>query len=273
VSLLADILASKGKEIAALRRRTRRGALRHAVDVRAALRRGPGESLKLIAEVKLRSPSAGALSRVLEPADRAVAYAEAGAAMVSVLCDTQFFDGSWEHLGAARRALDARATPVALLAKDFVLDEAQIDEARDRGADAILLIARIVPADRLVQLAAAARSRSVEPLIEVVDEREVAAAVAAEARVIGVNVRDLDTLVMDADRGARVLAAVPPGIVAVHFSGIRDPGAVAEVARGRADAALVGEALMRVDDPRPLLRAMVDGARGVQGTLGAQTST
>jgi indole-3-glycerol phosphate synthase len=261
MSLLERILTQKREEVAALRRRTRGGPTRTPIDVVAALRRPPGARLRLIAEVKLRSPSAGSLSRVLSPADRAVAYVEAGAAMVSVLCDAPFFDGSWNDLEAARRALDAQGASVPLLAKDFVLDEVQLDEARHRGADAILLIARIVTPDRLVQLAAAARARNVEPLIEVVDEGELAAARAAEARVVGVNARDLDTLVMDAARTARVLTAIEPGVAAVHLSGIRDGAAVREVARGRADAALVGEALMRADDPRPVLQAMVESSQ------------
>ena len=181
--------------------------------------------------------------------------------MVSVLCDAPFFDGSWEHLEAARRALDARGLRVPLLAKDFVLDEAQIAEASARGADAVLLIARIVSADRLVELAAAARARRVEPLVEVVDETEVEAADRAGARVIGVNARDLDTLAMDAARTARVLAAIAPAAVAVHLSGVRDAGGVAAIAKGRPDAALIGEALMRADDPRPLLGAMAAAAR------------
>jgi indole-3-glycerol phosphate synthase len=262
MSLLAEILRRKGEEVAALRGRSSVNTLaRQPLDVPAALRRPRAAPLRLIAEVKLRSPSAGALSRALSPPERAVVYAEAGATMVSVLCDAPFFDGSWEHLASARRALDARGLRVPLLAKDFVIDEVQIDEASARGADAVLLIARIVSADRLVQLAAAARARRVEPLVEVVDEAELAAAVRAEARVVGVNARDLDLLVMDAARTARVLAAIPPDTVAVHFSGLRDAAGVASIAAGRPDAALVGEALMRADDPRPLLGAMVRAAQ------------
>ena len=261
MNVLAEILRRKGDEVAALRGRSRGSPAREPLDVVAALRQPPATPLRLIAEVKLRSPSAGPLSRALSPAERAVAYAETGAAMVSVLCDAPFFDGSWEHLESARRALDARGLRVPLLAKDFVIDEVQIDEARERGADAVLLIARIVPAERLVELAAAARARRLEPLVEVIDEGELEAAVRAEARVVGVNARDLDTLAMDAARTARVLAAIAPGTVAVHLSGLRDAASVASIAAGRPDAALIGEALMRADDPRPLLGAMVRAAQ------------
>jgi indole-3-glycerol phosphate synthase len=124
----------------------------------------------------------------------------------------------------------------------------------------VLLIARIVDAQLLARLAEAARGEGLEPLVEVTDERELDAALRANARVVGVNARDLDTLAMDAARAARVLEAIPRGVVAVHLSGLRDPGDIARVAATRADAALVGEALMRDDDPRPRLRAMVDAA-------------
>jgi indole-3-glycerol phosphate synthase len=256
VSLLDDILASKRRELAEPPSHPRRHATRAALDVVGALRR-EGGPLRLIAEVKRKSPSAGPLSRALSPQARALAYAEAGATMVSVLCDGPFFDGSWEHLAVARARLDAAGRAVPLLAKEFVVDERQVAEARDRGGDAVLLIARIVDGARLGELAQAARAEGIEPLVEVVDEAELEAALAAGARVVGVNARDLDTLAMDADRTARVLAAIPADVVAVHLSGLRSPADVAAVASGRADAALVGEALMREDDPRELLEAMV----------------
>jgi indole-3-glycerol phosphate synthase len=268
MSLLADILATKAREVAALRDAARARSSHEPIDVVAALRRRPPAALRLIAEVKLRSPSAGPLSRALAPDARAAAYASAGASMVSVLCDRAYFDGGWEHLASARAALDrahaAGGAEVPLLAKEFVIDERQIDEARDRGADAVLLIARIVAPERLGALARFARERAIEPLIEVVDERELASALDADARVVGVNARDLDTLAMDADRTARVLAAIPPDRVSVHLSGLkteRDVAAIATSHGGRVDAALIGEALMRADDPRPLLTAMVTAAR------------
>ncbi|MGD0679268.1 MAG: indole-3-glycerol phosphate synthase TrpC [Polyangiaceae bacterium] len=259
--MLDRILANKRREIQVLRARP--AALpspRQSVDVARALRRDRGMPLRLIAEVKLRSPSAGSLSRVMSPAERAFAYAEAGAAMISVLCDTAFFDGSWDDLALARRQLGGPWSAVPLLAKEFVLDERQVEEARARGADAVLLIARIVTRDRLVELTRAAHEIGIEPVLEVVDEEELDRALAAGARVIGVNARDLDTLKMDAARAARVMDRVPPSIVAIHFSGLREPADVQRVASGRASAALIGEALMRDEDPRPRLRAMVAAA-------------
>ncbi len=257
--ILAEILASKLREIAELHARPRKRASRTPLDFLRAVRRDGG-ALRLIMEVKLRSPSGGVLSRVLAPEARALVYAQGGAAVVSVLCDGPFFDGSWDHLAAARERLDAGGLAVPLLAKEFVLDERQLAEARDRGADAVLLIARIVDGARLKELTRAARDEGMEPLVEVVDEPELAAALAAGARIIGVNARDLDSLAMDSSRATRVLDAVPVELVAVHLSGLKAPADVERVAQGRADAALVGEALMRQDDPRPALEAMVKAA-------------
>jgi indole-3-glycerol phosphate synthase len=261
VSRLDDILASKQQDVAALRATPRARSSRTPIDVVEALRRRGG--MHLIAEVKRKSPSAGPLSRVLAPAARALAYARAGASMVSVLCDGPFFDGAWEHLSDAREALDAAGLRVPLLAKEFVLDARQIHEARDRGADAVLLIARIVSAPTLAALVGTALHEGLEPLIEVVDDRELRDALSAGARVVGVNARDLDSLAMDAERAARVLAAIPADVVAVHLSGIKSVDDVARIAGGRADAALLGEALMRQDDPGPLLASLVAAARAV----------
>jgi indole-3-glycerol phosphate synthase len=260
MSLLARIVASKHAEIAELLRVPRARSSRQPLDVVAALRKGGGP-LRLLAEVKLRSPSAGELSRALAPEDRALAYAEAGAAAVSVLCDAPFFDGAWEHLAAARVRLDRAGLRVPLLAKEFVLDARQVAEARDRGADAVLLIARIVDEVTLTGLVRVARDEGIEPLVEVTEEGELKAALSAGAQLVGVNARDLDTLAMDAARTARVLDAIPREVVAVHLSGLKEAADIARVARSRADAALVGEALMREDDPRPRLRAMAEAAR------------
>jgi indole-3-glycerol phosphate synthase len=229
-----------------------------------ALARDAGEgALRIIAEVKFRSPSAGPLSRALGAGPRALAYARAGAAMVSVLVDRLFFDGGWEDLAEARAQLDAALgeTRPRLLCKEFVLHPVQLDRAAAAGADAVLLIARIVTARDLAALAGHARERGLEPLVEVATEEELSAALEAGAKVVGVNARDLNTLQMDAARAARVLDAVPRGVVAVHLSGLGSPADVERVARTRADAALIGEALMREDDPEPLLAAMVVAGR------------
>ena len=251
--VLEKILASKRAEVAAMRGEVLPSPSREPLDVVAALRR-PRE-LALIAEVKRKSPSAGALSTVLSPGERAAVYAEAGAAMVSVLCDQPFFDGSYAHVA------EARAVPVPLLAKEFVIDPIQVSKARTMGADAVLVIVRILPGDALRTIVDACRAHRVEAFVEVKDEDELARALDAGARLVGVNTRDLDTLAMDAERAQRVLDRIPSEHVAVHLSGIRTPNDVAQIAKGRADAALVGEALMREDHPRDILKRMLARAQ------------
>ncbi|MBS2020539.1 MAG: indole-3-glycerol-phosphate synthase [Deltaproteobacteria bacterium] len=262
--VLEAILASKRREVEALARvapvvRCAEGPRGH---VEAALRRAPGAPLRLLTENKKKSPSAGALSTVLDPGARAVRYAEAGAAMISVLTDGPFFDGSWDDVARVRAALEAAGHRTPVLAKEFVVDERQLDEARVSGADAVLVIVRIVDDATLLSLVDGARERGLEPLVEVATEPEVARAVRAGATVIGVNARDLDTLAMDADRAARVLAAIPDGCVPLHLSGVKTPDDVRRLAASRAHGALVGETLMREDDPGPLLRRLVAAASG-----------
>jgi indole-3-glycerol phosphate synthase len=252
--MLEAILANKRAEIALMGPAP--PVSRAPVEVRNALR-SPGR-LSLIAEIKKRSPSAGELSTVMSTSERALAYARAGASMVSVLCDSKFFGGSWEDLASARVAA------VPLLAKEFILEEIQLDHARGHGADAVLLIARIVPDDRLAALVAAALERGLEPLVEVATPGELEVALQAGARVVGVNARDLDTLAIDRERARAVLGRIPREVVSVHFSGLKTGADVAQIAQSGVDAALVGEALMRRDDPAPLLSELVARASMVK---------
>ncbi len=251
---LAEILAQKHSELASLRGR----ALPTPPERRAvALNRAANDGrLSLITEIKRRSPSAGQLSTVLSIAERASAYERAGASMLSVLCDAHFFDGDYQHLVEARAA-----TKLPLLCKEFVIDEAQLDAASAFGADAVLLIVRCLSPARTVELIQAARARNLVPFVEVVTEEELVVALDGGADLIGVNARDLDTLIMDAARAARVLAAIPSGITRVRLSGLAKPEDVTRLKASGADAALVGEALMRADDPEPLLRSLAAAAR------------
>lgn len=245
---LARILAKKREELPALRAQRWPAA----PGPRPFSLRRSESGLKLITEIKFRSPSAGALSTVLSVTERARAYQRAGASMISVLCDTSFFDGAFAHLAEARAACT-----LPLLCKEFVIDESQLDAAVAHGADAVLLIVRCLSEERLNQLTRAARERKLEPFVEVVDEEESKRALGAGASLIGVNARDLDTLVMDAARAAQVLAQLPPSVTRVHLSGIARPEDVQRVAKSPADAALLGETLMREDQPEARLRALV----------------
>jgi indole-3-glycerol phosphate synthase len=234
--VLDAILEAKKAEIAELARvecaPRGAGAPRTGLVARSVARQNKGP-LRLVTEIKRRSPSAGPLSTVMSVEERAVAYGRGGAAMISVLCDARFFDGGWHHVTAARRALHRAGLEVPILAKEFVLDDRQIDEAAASGADAVLLIARIVPPSRLAALFEHASAIGLEPLVEVVSEEEVGAALDAGARLIGVNARDLDTLAMDPERAARVLAAIPSDRVSLHLSGLKSADDVVATIRRR----------------------------------------
>lgn len=258
MGVLDDILRNKRRELPALRRlRLPAPPPRRPLQ----LSRKPGEGLRFIAEIKRRSPSAGALSRVLGVAERAQAYERGGARMISVLCDSVFFDGTHEHL------LEARAgSSLPLLCKDFVIDEVQLDVARSHGADAVLLIARCLEPSRLRALAEAARERGLEVLAEVYAPAEVPVVLDAGATLVGVNARDLDSLEMHAERARQILAALPAGVTRVHLSGLSTEEHVRSVAASPADAALIGECLMRQDDPTALLQRLV--AAGNEPGLG-----
>jgi indole-3-glycerol phosphate synthase len=255
MSRLDDILSHKRAELAALRRLP----LPSAPTARAfSLARPAGEGLRFIAEIKHRSPSAGPLSRRLGVAERAAAYERGGAHMISVLCDAKFFDGSYDHLTQAREA-----SSLPILCKEFVIDELQLELARSYGADAVLLIARCLAPARLRSLVKAARDRGLEVLVEVHAPAEVPVVLGAGATLVGVNARDLDTLAMHTEQAQRVLADLPAGVTRVHLSGLHTEAHVRAIARSRADAALIGECLMREDEPTELLARLVaaGGAR------------
>jgi indole-3-glycerol phosphate synthase len=250
MSLLSDILAKKREEVTALRRAN----LPEPPPRRPiALRRSAGEPLRLLAELKRKSPSAGVLSAALDFPERARIYEASGASMLSVLTDATWFDGRFEDLGTVR---DASTLPI--LAKEFVIDEVQLDAARAHGADAVLLIVRFIDdARRLAELVGAAKARQLEPVVEVANEAESGPALDSGAEIVGVNARDLDSLKLDAKGAQILLAKLPSSVVRLHFSSLKTADDVRGVAEGRADGALVGEALMRADDPSELLRAMV----------------
>ena len=223
----------------------------------AALRR---PTVALIAEVKRRSPSAGDIRAALDPGEWAERYVAGGAAAVSVLTDGPYFGGSLEDL----RTVAARLR-VPVLRKDFILDEAQVVEARAAGAAAVLLIVRALPGAALRRLVEAADAAGVEPLVEVHDRVELERALEAGARVVGINSRDLVTFAVDPERAWTLLGAVPAGLIAVAESGMDSVASVSRAADAGADAVLVGTALSRAADPTAQAAALASVARKGRG--------
>jgi tryptophan synthase beta chain len=208
--------------------------------------------LHLIAEVKRRSPSAGAIAADADPVALARAYEAGGASAISVLCEPHWFGGSVADLRAVRNAVT-----LPVLAKEFVVDERQLPALRFAGADLVLLIASILPGKRLAQFVALARELGLEPLVEAHDEREVEAALATETRLIGLNNRNLRTLKVDPELCLRLRRLVPDDRLVVGESGVSEPRALVGWRAAGLDAALVGEALMRSADPAAAARAFV----------------
>lgn len=253
MGVLQDILSSKQKELPELRSRR----LPTPPKIRPIrLRRTSASPLNLICEIKRRSPSAGQLSTRLSVEQRAAAYESAGASMISVLCDGPYFDGSYDDLARAYLGCG-----LPLLCKEFIVDEVQLDAARAYGASAVLLIVRCLDDAKLACLIKAARERELLPLVEIHGAAERARALSAGADFVGVNARDLDTLALDSDEAERVVQSLPERCTKAHLSGIKTPADVIRVAGGRADAALIGEVLMRSDDPSVQLESLVEAAQ------------
>jgi indole-3-glycerol phosphate synthase len=215
---------------------------------REALTR-PG--LSLIAEFKRRSPSAGEIRGGAAPTEIAQAYEEGGAAALSVLTDEAHFGGSLADLTEARAACE-----LPVLQKDFIVDRYQLYEAAIAGADAILLIVAALDADDLGVLHAEARGLDLDCLVEVHKESELETALTVDADVIGINNRDLDDFSVDLQRTFELITDVPAGKAVVSESGIAERSTLEELERVGVDAVLIGEALMRADDPAAKIREL-----------------
>jgi indole-3-glycerol phosphate synthase len=253
---LSDIMAAHRASATADARpleSLRRAAL-HSEPLRgfaAALARQAEAGLGVIAEVKRRSPSRGDLDPSLDPAAAARDYAAGGATCLSVLTDLDYFSGSPEDLAAARGA-----TALPVLRKDFTVSAADLYDARIMGADAVLLIVAALSDDELARFSDVAGELGLDALVEVHDEAELERALAADARLVGVNQRDLETFEVDGRRAERLGASIPSGIVAVAESGIRDASDAKRLAAAGFAAVLVGESLVRSGDRAAAVAAL-----------------
>jgi indole-3-glycerol phosphate synthase len=251
--VLGEILRTLDLRIDALRRDAsleRRASEAPApLSFAEALRAGP--LVTVIAEVKRQSPSRGALNTGMNAAHRAREYAFGGATAISVLTETSRFGGSNADLQQV-----VASVPVCTMRKDFLVHPLQLLETRAIGASAALLIVRALPSSLLREMIATAHALELETLVEVRDEQELERALAAGARIVGVNNRNLETLALDPTTVQRLLPLIPPEVVHVAESGIRDAADVQRAAEHGAHAVLVGSALSMAVDARAAVTAL-----------------
>jgi indole-3-glycerol phosphate synthase len=259
MSVLDDIVAGVREDLVVRQAARSEADLTAAVEVLPPPRdpmaafRSPG--LSVIAEVKRKSPSKGPLAEIPDPAALAAAYDAGGADAISVLTEGRRFGGSLDDLRAVRGAV-----PTPLLRKDFMVTGYQLLESRAAGADLVLLIVAALDDALLKDLHHQARDLGLTVLTEVHDEDEVARALALDAKLIGINARNLKTLEVDPDTFARLVKLLPDDVVKVAESGISGPGDAARYAAQGADVVLVGEALVKGGNPRAAVAAMKEAA-------------
>jgi indole-3-glycerol phosphate synthase len=253
---LAEIIATKHREVEKLlpKQEFLRLAALERNDVRslhAALMLGE-EHLGVIAEVKKASPSAGVIQPDFDPVAQAIAYDKAGASAISVLTDEQYFQGHLSYLTQIRRQV---ACPV--LRKDFIIHDVQIYEAAVAGADAILLIVAALTQDELVHLLETAAKVQMDVLVEVHDREELDRALETDAKIIGINNRNLKTFKVDLATTEELSEEIPEDVILVSESGIRTVADARTVWSWGANAILVGEALMRSADPAAMVAEFI----------------
>lgn len=255
--ILDDIVAAKRQEVAALAAVAPQiyreaEAAPPCRDFLAALRR-PKRRLAVIAEVKKASPFKGIIREDFHPAAIARAYQEGGADAVSVLTDRRYFQGKLQDLTDVKGAVD-----LPVFRKDFIIDPLQVYEARAAGADALLLIARILPSGRLAELHRLARALGMETLIEVHDEDDLAKALPLEPDIIGINNRDLRTFHTDVQTTIRLRPHIPEGVLVISESGIAGPDNIRRLADHGVHGVLVGEHFMRQADLAAAVRGLME---------------
>lgn len=259
---LVEILKAKQEEIAALKKAGRSTpigvALKDPRDFEGALKKPSG--IDLIAEIKFGSPSAGAIGNDSNPFSIGKAYEAAGAACISLLTDRRFFKGDLNNLPKLKPEVS-----LPILRKDFILDEVQIEESALFGADAILLIARILELEQLKRLLDVSRDHGLSVLTEIHDQVDLDKALHCDARIIGINNRDLDTFEINLNTTVQLAPLIPKDRLIISESGIRTPGDLRMLKVLPLDGVLVGSALMGAPDPGQMARAMVEAGRRQAG--------
>ncbi|SCA62623.1 Uncharacterized protein SCG7086_AB_00510 [Chlamydiales bacterium SCGC AG-110-P3] len=258
-NILIEILHNKVSEVDRLRKELDADPghpLRKTIDARNHQQRSdfsevvsaPG--LSVIAEIKRKSPSAGHIADMSDPAAHAARYASAGAAAISVLTDYAYFGGSLNDLEAV-----ANKVSVPILRKDFIIDRLQIAEAAYHGASAVLLIVKVLGED-VANMLHATRQYGLEALCEVSDANELAMALDAGARIVCANARDLRNFSVDIDRAIALRSHIPDGVLTVAASGISSQKEAYQLACCGYDAILVGQSLSQLEDPSELLQSL-----------------
>jgi len=241
---LMEILAEKKNEVVKLKksmpfnRDKERPPLR---DFKAAI--SITQKISLIAEIKFASPSAGLIRKKVDPISIGRIYQDAGAAAISLLTDQRFFQGDLDQLPRLKKAIS-----LPILRKDFIIDEVQVLESLFYGADAVLLIARILSQQQLAEYIALCRELGITPLIEIHSRDDLQKALACDAEIIGINNRDLDSFRVDINTTITLAPLVPPHCVRVSESGITEEEDILALKTTGIHAVLVGSSLMRSKD-------------------------
>ena len=254
--ILQKIVQNKREEVARQKEILPLGELRQmladrppTLDFGGAIR---SRSCAVIAEVKRSSPSKGRIREDFDPVEIARIYEENGAAAISILTERRFFEGHAAYVPQIRRSVR-----LPLLRKDFIIDSYQISETRVLGADALLLIARILEQGQLREFLGLASELGLAALVEVHDETDLEKAVSSGARIVGINNRDLETFRTDLETSIRLVRRVPKGVTVVSESGIGSRGDIERLMGGGIHAFLVGESLMREKDVGKKLRELL----------------
>jgi indole-3-glycerol phosphate synthase len=245
--MLKKIMAQKEQEISQLKYVA---INRMPKDFKSVLTK---KGLSFITEVKRRSPSKGHMADIKDPLQLVAQYVEAGAEAISVLTDQEFFGGSLED--CEQVAADLADSPVCVLRKDFIIDERQIVQSINAGADAVLLIVAVLQ-DKTKQLLDYANECGVAAIVEVHTEAELQLALQAGAVIIGINNRDLDTFETDIENCLQLIKQIPDSVATIAESALQTADDISRVKAAGFDAVLIGEALVKADDPGKKLQAL-----------------